>query len=232
MAYKYQTINLTSQDFEQGTIDGNGIFNESTLRIRSNGIYQIEGLDDGANNIVVSVAATTSSGKNIKIAYKLYDSNNNFLGNDNWQSVPGDYTLWNTTKKIRLLIGNIDDTEISPDDLISISLIISTSYYWEIKDSYPKLAGENSLIKVLSEPTPYSAMVQKHGKYPVYPYLNLLDMGAFVNATNLRYVRIPETVKKIGEYAFRNTALISVTIARDCEYYPTSFPDGCVINFY
>lgn len=57
-------------------------------------------------------------------------------------------------------------------------------------------------------------------------------IGAFANAIMLKKVSIPESVKRIGQYAFRNTALTSVTIASDCEYYPTSFPDGCVINFY
>ena len=57
-------------------------------------------------------------------------------------------------------------------------------------------------------------------------------MGAFANATDLSEVVIPKTCKKIGRYSFRNTKLTSVTIARDCEYYPTSFPDGCVVNFY
>lgn len=56
--------------------------------------------------------------------------------------------------------------------------------------------------------------------------------GAFANAINLSEVVIPKTCKKIGKYSFRNTKLTSVTIARDCEYYPTSFPDGCVVNFY
>lgn len=57
-------------------------------------------------------------------------------------------------------------------------------------------------------------------------------VGAFANATQLRKVSIPRSVKKIGEYAFRNTQLSSVVIARDCVYYSTSFPDNCIINFY
>jgi hypothetical protein len=59
-----------------------------------------------------------------------------------------------------------------------------------------------------------------------------LDVGAFANATQLRKVSIPKSVKKIGRYSFRNTELTSVTIARDCEYYPTSFPDNCIVRFY
>lgn len=98
-------------------------------------------------------------------------------------------------------------------------------------DEYPSYSFLETL-KVPIEPVPYSIMTQKEKEYPKYSHLNPLRVGAFANATKLKYVRIPETVKKIGEYAFRNTALTSVTIARDCEYYPTSFPDGCAINFY
>ncbi len=88
------------------------------------------------------------------------------------------------------------------------------------------------LLKFPSEPTPFSTMVQGQAEYPYYVHLKNVDVGAFANATNLKYVRIPKSVKKIGEYAFRNTALLSVTIARDCEYYPTSFPNGCTVSFY
>jgi hypothetical protein len=57
-------------------------------------------------------------------------------------------------------------------------------------------------------------------------------MGAFMNAQHLTSVLIPRSVKYIGEFAFTNTQLTSVTIASDCTYFPTSFPDGCVVNFY
>lgn len=58
------------------------------------------------------------------------------------------------------------------------------------------------------------------------------QLGAFAHATHLSSVIIPRSVKSIGEYSFRNTALTSVTIASDCSYYPTSFPDNCTINTY
>ena len=57
-------------------------------------------------------------------------------------------------------------------------------------------------------------------------------MGAFMNAQHLTSVLIPRSVKYIGEFAFTNTQLTSVTIASDCVYFPTSFPEGCVVNFY
>lgn len=233
MAYKYQTINLTSQDFEQGGINGTTGENiEGTNRIRSKEIYPIDGLGYGANNTIISITAVTSLGKELNICYELYDSNNGFLKNEGWQSVPGDYTFLNTAKKTRFLIRNTDDTDISPNDMISISLTLKTSYFFVIRDGYPYISDLGNPIEIPSYPSPYAVMTLVANEYPIYNHLKTIDTGAFANATNLRYVRIPESVKKIGKTAFRNTALISVTIARDCEYYPTSFPDGCIINFY
>lgn len=59
-----------------------------------------------------------------------------------------------------------------------------------------------------------------------------IEMGAFKGATNLTSVVIPRSVKKIGPEAFADTGLTEVTIANDCVYEDTSFPPGCVINFY
>lgn len=59
-----------------------------------------------------------------------------------------------------------------------------------------------------------------------------LISGAFANDTSLAKVVIPQSVKFIGENAFRNTALSSVKISSDCVYSQESFPDGCKIEFY
>lgn len=68
------------------------------------------------------------------------------------------------------------------------------------------------------------------------PYVGLMIerplLGAFANARELKQVSIPKSVKYIGREAFANTKLTSVTIASDCIYYDTSFPKGCVVNFY
>lgn len=50
--------------------------------------------------------------------------------------------------------------------------------------------------------------------------------------TNLGKVVIPESCKYIGVTAFRHTKLKEVTMAKDCIYFDTSFPDGCEIKFY
>lgn len=59
-----------------------------------------------------------------------------------------------------------------------------------------------------------------------------LIRGAFANCTLLETAHIPESVKSIGEYSFRNTALSSVKIASDCTYSVTSFPEDCEIEYY
>lgn len=68
------------------------------------------------------------------------------------------------------------------------------------------------------------------------PYHELMSLeipaGAFMGAENLEYVRIPETVRKIGRYAFADTALQKVKISSDCRYYGTSFPENCTVEFY
>ncbi len=58
------------------------------------------------------------------------------------------------------------------------------------------------------------------------------DQGAFNKCLNLVYVEIPESVKSIGRYSFRETQLKKVKIASNCTYYDTSFPADCVITFY
>ena len=104
--------------------------------------------------------------------------------------------------------------------------------YAQNKNEYPKFTFLDSPIKVLLEPYPVGVYIQEKGKYPSRNGLELVRMGAFTYASNLEEVIIPKSVKYIGEWAFRFTKLKEVTIAPNCVYYPTSFPDGCRVNFY
>lgn len=56
--------------------------------------------------------------------------------------------------------------------------------------------------------------------------------GAFSGCSSLKAVSIPRTVKEIGANAFSGTALTRVRIASDCTYSDSSFPEGCVVEFY
>ncbi|MDE6424608.1 MAG: leucine-rich repeat domain-containing protein [Ruminococcus sp.] len=89
--------------------------------------------------------------------------------------------------------------------------------------------------KFMSRPYP-AALWRIDKKISDVPYHELMPLevpaGAFISAKNLEYARIPETVRKIGRYAFADTALKNVRISPECEYYETSFPEKCVVEFY
>ena len=66
-------------------------------------------------------------------------------------------------------------------------------------------------------------------EHPLLPgYVD--PQGAFKYASDLIKVRIPDSVKQIGEEAFRYTALKRVSIADDCICYSTSFPENCIVQ--
>ncbi|MDE6673016.1 MAG: leucine-rich repeat domain-containing protein [Ruminococcus sp.] len=104
-------------------------------------------------------------------------------------------------------------------------------------NGYPYIQDMPEFSSVtLKKPYPHGIMVcmgeDVNDGYPGIPELDIYIAGAFMNAVNLEYVRIPETVRQIGKYAFRNTALQKVKISSECDYYKTSFPENCVIEFY
>lgn len=96
-------------------------------------------------------------------------------------------------------------------------------------EGYPEYAGWESKINVPSEPYPVGLFLTDKD-YPKYTDWDQIDMGAFVNSEELQIIEIPLTVKFIGEHAFENTKIKSVTISKDCIYSDTSFPENCNIN--
>lgn len=63
-------------------------------------------------------------------------------------------------------------------------------------------------------------------------FLDADDLGAFANASSLKTIRIPPSVKSIGENAFTHSKLTHVRIAEDCDYSTTSFPKNCEVEHY
>jgi len=88
------------------------------------------------------------------------------------------------------------------------------------------------IAETMTKPYPPGWWYVENGRLTHSALPPLPKAGAFCGCTSLRQVSIPESVKSIGEFAFADTALTRVKIAEDCTYYPTSFPDGCVIDFY
>lgn len=113
---------------------------------------------------------------------------------------------------------------------------IPTDYAWaRDDDNLLTIAGKLPKQLEWARPYPYGKWYRDSGgqlRTRGLPDILVDTQGAFNECPNLIYVKIPESVKSIGRYAFRDTNLKSVKIASDCTYYPTSFPIGCKIYFY
>lgn len=223
-------------DIEQGTIDDYGNQNSST-RVRSAGRYAV--------NLGQQIKISVESNSNIKTNVMLYadSTTNRALWDSGWfdngESI--DITRYtDDAKYIRICLKKSNNSNISPEDIVSCRVEVKEAditYSWHIDDDYG-LINENFYApfgKDFQKPYPKSIWYVDEEKglvngLLVEPYES--KAGAFMNASNLQTVYIPRTCKKIGEWAFRNTALKKVCIAADCTYYPTSFPDGCEIEFY
>lgn len=157
---------------------------------------------------------------------------------DNGSISPSDVTSCTATCVIPWEMGN-DGIPTNDRFIDPVDEAIEQPYpegMWRIR--FDKLFPWNNLFldevdKAVAEPYPKGMWrVTDTGVLTQELLPEKIDFAAFANAYNLRQVSIPRTCKKIGRYAFRNTRLSSVTIASDCVYYNTSFPDGCVVNFY
>lgn len=61
---------------------------------------------------------------------------------------------------------------------------------------------------------------------------NIYRIGAFANTPNLSSIYIPTTVTYIGRFSFSESGIENVTIAPDCKYFDTTFPETCTINYF
>lgn len=57
-------------------------------------------------------------------------------------------------------------------------------------------------------------------------------IGAFSDDNLLTEIVLPEATKELGLYSFYNSGLQEVTLSEDCTFYPTTFPESCVIKYH
>lgn len=224
---------IVISDIVSGNIDNYGRDIEQSNRLRAEGYIALP--TPSPSNLSVEIVAST--GKPVDVELRGYISNGQSVATTDqyWFTSPTTFDLssYGGIAFIRLVFRYSDNSIINPSEIISCTVTVREYVWYMGEDGCPT----NNLFPDLPSgymvaPFP-DAVWRINGGYPFHKLMPEVPLlGAFANAINLRTVRIPETVKKIGRYAFCNTQLASVTIASDCEYYDTSFPDGCVINFY
>lgn len=120
-----------------------------------------------------------------------------------------------------------------PDSLSGEYVSPYPSIFWMWEDDYKSEAIPTALSSsVQTQPVSEIVWVITNGDFATANTPAPVVRGAFANCTLLETAHIPESVKSIGEYSFRNTALESVKIASDCTYSVTSFPENCEIEYY
>lgn len=160
-------------------------------------------LEFTGNPYSVIISANSVDGKSVMVDFLGYsDSEPPAVCDLYWYDSPHEFDISAYEVKYFRLVLKYNGGRIAPEEIASCT--VNSSYKWRIVN------GEltNTLFPAEKK------------------------SGAFMNALNLEYAYIPRSCKKVGEWAFTNTKLRRVKIASDCEYYPTSFPPDCEIEFY
>lgn len=126
--------------------------------------------------------------------------------------------------------------EVEKHDLYEASFLITVEHplLWDMNNDYilvHQYLAEPKSNNGYVAPTSWQLDDDKKLIMGVY-HTAINDVGAFLDCPYLTKISIPIATKSIGEYALTYTALSAVTIASDCNYYSTSFPQGCEINNY
>lgn len=235
------TLTSTSSDCYTDTYDGNGL----KISVTSGKSYTLswDSSGDGTQRIVVfsgesnvitesttsPITFTVPSGYSyIKFRFGIKESGKTITFSNAQITTIVDMYFKQKSESYPVL-----ENELSVLEVPSIPIPYKVFRQNEnVNNGYPYIKDSNEYLSVLKSPFPQTIFIQSKNEYPKFYHLKPIDTGAFCYASNLETVKIPKSVKYIGETAFRHTALTEVTIASDCVYYPTSFPDGCSVNYY
>ena len=214
---------------EQGNIGSSGN-SSSSSRLRSKDYIAVSGV---ALTAVITVQSV--SGKAVQVNLLGYEKSDTTSAKFDlyWYESGHEFDISNYTKTnfIRIVLRYQDNTDISPEDIAMCEVSVGVKSAWFLTPG--GLPDNDGFIPFPDDPLageiPKMRWRITPGVNNGLPYHELLP---FMNDVNLEYVHIPRSCKKIGEWAFTNTKLRRVTIAADCEYYQTTFPKGCQIDFY
>jgi hypothetical protein len=224
-------MDIILSDFEQGGfyVDGGTLYS-STTEVRSD-IIPIPIPEGVIRSVTVLTAGDMWSfiGYNSSSTFVLVSESYGYKASGDII----DISAYPTVKKMRIELHN--ENGISPPQTATLRVVYEYEPTWQMDDDYPVPINapelpENYMVK------PYPAAYWRIEEGEEYPSNGLMPEipanGAFANASELTQISIPQSVKYIGEEAFKYTKLKSVTIASDCTYFDTSFPEGCEIKFY
>ena len=225
---------LVQLGLEQGSIGSSGNTEDST-KVRSVGYIEISAFSRYA-----TLSATSSTGKSVLVDFIGYSSKDAsaIVCDLYWYGSPYkfDITSYSGIKYFRVVLKYSDGSTFLPSEVATANAEIEYTPPWYVYVDENRLTNidlpEPLTGKYISEPYPPFMWYVDENRLKRSNLPERVNLGAFADCTNLRRVIIPPSVKYIGEYAFANTALTSVTIARDCEFFPTSFPPRCIINYY
>lgn len=223
---------LLQLGLEQGSIGSSGNIENST-KVRSVGYIEISAFSRYA-----TLSATSSTEKSVLVDFIGYSSRDSsaIVCDLYWYGSPYkfDITSYSGIKYFRVVLKYSDGSTFLPSEVATANAEIEYPPPWIVEDN--RLTNidlpEPLTGKYISEPYPPFIWYVDENRLKRSNLPERVNLGAFADCTNLRRVIIPPSVKYIGEYAFANTALTSVTIARDCEFSETSFPPRCIINYY
>lgn len=109
----------------------------------------------------------------------------------------------------------------------------SICLYWHLDTPMPIPFGTYYIDSIDYNTIPFTFSLSNNNfGMPNASKIDFGIFGSFLNASNLRSIKIPPTVKFIDYYSFNNTQLESVVVAPDCFYYKNTFPPNCQITYY
>lgn len=230
------SVQIITPLLEQGNI-GSGGNSSSSARLRS-----VDHLILNGCPLTAAVTAESASGKPVQIDMLGYDKSASTSPKFDlyWYESGHEFDIgkYPETNYLRIVLKYEDGTALLPEDIAVCEVSVEVKSAWFLTPG--ELPDNDAFIPFPDDPLageiPKMRWRITPGVNNGLPFHELLPMekpsGAFMNAADLEYVHIPRSCKKIGEWAFTNTKLRRVKISADCEYYPTSFPGGCEIEFY
>ena len=164
-----------------------------------------------SNGIRITEGYYTSGMDNInQPQFKMIDSNGDTWSNhDVLQTENGAYPALPTWNIMPL------DSPQPLDTVLTTDNAYPAFWYWAVYD-------------IPVEPTPY-CIFDTEEDYPQMPTWNRILIGAFANSEKLIATFVPNSTKSIGYNAYTTSKITNVTLANDCTYHRTSFPDDCVV---